>query len=788
MTDSTPKLSRARKKRTQEKTKKARKRKPLIGVKLALCYLTTLAGLLVILNLGRGAIFSEYTPGQLAPSTVIARVDFETVDLAATEVRREQADLQTPAVLKASSRGLTEAKRRLNTLFAKAEEMSPENPEAVPSPAAGFSEVTSLLGLQAELAALPTLFTPEECQTLKPLLERSLEQTWMTGLISETELNSDFEGLAMDRDVKLGANGILLSLKDLRTPASAAEQEATRIREEAGLTKAQAQLAETLLLDLFQPNLEYDRVATEELKKTNREEAPEVTVLRREGTTLMEARTPITHQVVEDLQRHQRRLLDLEAGSHNIAQRVGQGLYLAVGLAVSLALLFLLDDRKALGDLNRLGLWMILTMGSLLLGQGMIYLSANLNLIPGHFLPSLLPLALAPMLATILYGPKMGLAIGFSSSLALSLQHDLDLVIFFSGLAATVTSSLTVRAIHKRSNLFRAGLWIGGIHALILFGAGSLELVPAQITILHALTAFGGGLFTSLLVLLLISPFEYLLNVTTDIRLLELSDMGHPLLSRLAMEAPGTYHHSLMVAHLAQTAAREIRGNDLLVRVCAYYHDIGKLTKPEFFIENSSGRQNPHDELSPSMSRLLIISHVKEGVSLAKRYKLPKAIVDGIEQHHGTSLIQFFYHRARKQAEESSSNVEAEDYRYPGPKPRSREMGILMLADAIEAASRTIDKSKPGQIEGLVNELIEEKLLDGQLDHCALTFAEIHRIRRSFVFSLNNMLHGRVAYPGQEEQAEDAKQPSEKPEATAEKEEPAAEAPPLPEELPAHGG
>jgi len=165
------------------------------------------------------------------------------------------------------------------------------------------------------------------------------------------------------------------------------------------------------------------------------------------------------------------------------------------------------------------------------------------------------------------------------------------------------------------------------------------------------------------------------------------------------------------------------------------------------------------------MSRLLIISHVKEGVSLAKRYKLPKAIIDGIEQHHGTSLIQYFFHRARKQAEENESNVDAEDYRYPGPRPYSREMGVLMLADSIEAASRTVDKNKPGQIEGLVHELIQDKLQDGQLDHCALTMAEINIVRRAFVFSLNNMLHGRVKYPGKEEPG-DQKQLNDKTDST----------------------
>ena len=757
-------VSKSRKKRTQEKTKQARKKTPVIGGKLIFCYAITLVTLLVILNLGRGTIFNEYTPGQLAPSTVQALVDFETVDLAATDLRKEQAARNTPAVLRVNFREFSEAKRRLDTFFAKAEEWQ-DDQELPDATTEGFFEVTDLLGLDESLSTFPKVFPAADQTSLKPLLEDSLRRLWAEGLISASERESGLEGIVNGNKVTLSTDGKPISFGEIPTPAEAAKAEALRLQEEGQLTQPQATLLEQLLSDLLEQNIEFDRSATEELTKINQENVVPVIILRREGKTLMEARTTIDQQVVEDLQAHRRRLLSLEKGRNNFSQLLGQGLYLAVGLAVSLAFLYLFDYHIGLRDTNRLFLWVILTVSSLLIGQGVIYLSSHLSLFPGHFLPSILPLALAPMLATILYGPRLGLAVGFSSSLALSMQHDLDLVIFFSGLAATVTSALTVRAIHKRSNLFRAGLWLGGIQALILFGAGSFDAVPHTITSLHALTAFGGGLATALIVLLLVSPFEYLLNVTTDIRLLELSDMSHPLLSRLAMESPGTYHHSLMVAHLAQAATREIGGNDLLVRVCAYYHDIGKLTKPEFFIENSSGRQNPHDDLSPSMSRLLIISHVKEGVSLAKRYKLPKAIIDGIEQHHGTSLIQYFFHRARKQAEENESNVDAEDYRYPGPRPYSREMGVLMLADSIEAASRTVDKNKPGQIEGLVHELIQDKLQDGQLDHCALTMAEINIVRRAFVFSLNNMLHGRVKYPGKEEPG-DQKQLNDKTDST----------------------
>ena len=743
-----PKLSRSRHKRTQAKTKQATQRESWLSSKLALCYLFTLIALLFILNLGKGVILTDLTPGQLAGNTVQAEVDFESVDLAATDLKRQRMGREVPQVLKVESRELKDATRLLNNLFTKAIELAaePENQEAQ----LDFSEMIRMLGLQESLSSLPLNFDRDLLEKAAPLLREKVETRWAEGLISEQDRGSFFQGIAGSGEVRLAGKNDKMKLLSLPTPAEAAISISLSMQNELNLNGPQSAFIEQLLLEVLEPNLLIDTVASEQARETAISVVEPVRILRRQGATLMEARMPITRQVIEDLNAHQLKKISMEDGSTHVARLLGQGLYLAVGLALSLAFLYLLET-PSFKKTNRLFLWMVLTIGSLLLGQVLIYLSAQLNLIPGHFLKAMLPLAIAPMLGTILYGPRLGLAVGFSSSLAHAMRHDMELVILFTGMCVAITSAISVRAIHRRSNVFRAGLWIGGIQALILIGTGSLELIPMGIVAQHGLVAFVSGLVVCLLVLLLISPFEWLFSVTTDIRLLELSDMSHPLLARMALEAPGTYHHSLMVAHLSQAAAREIHVNDLLVRVCAYYHDIGKLTKPEFFIENAQGRQNPHDDLSPSMSRLLIISHVKEGVSLARRYKLPGIIVDGIEQHHGTSVIQYFYHRAKQRAEGSDkSNIKEEDYRYPGPKPRSAEMGILMLADSLEAASRGIDKNKPGQIEGVVNEIIQEKINDGQLDRCALTLEQINQIRRSFIFSLNNMLHGRVAYPKKE--------------------------------------
>ena len=246
-----------------------------------------------------------------------------------------------------------------------------------------------------------------------------------------------------------------------------------------------------------------------------------------------------------------------------------------------------------------------------------------------------------------------------------------------------------------------------------------------------------------------------LFGLTSNMSLLELSDLGHPLLQRLAFEAPGTYHHSLMVANLAQSAADEIGANAILARVGAYFHDIGKLSKPGYFTENIRTEENPHDELAPSMSALVVMAHIKEGLTLGMLNKLPHPVLDIIQQHHGTGLVYYFHHKAGRQAQAESqasaarrpSVVDESSYRYPGPKPMGRETAIIMLADAVEAASRSLDKPTATGITELVDRLAEARIEDGQFDDCEMTLEELSRVKRAFGVCLTNMMHSRIAYP-----------------------------------------
>ena len=279
------------------------------------------------------------------------------------------------------------------------------------------------------------------------------------------------------------------------------------------------------------------------------------------------------------------------------------------------------------------------------------------------------------------------------------------------------------------------------------FAIGAMGLVDgARWDTLIRRMAWGvvAGFGSVLLVTLLLPLLESLFSVTTDITLLELADLNRPILRKLMLEAPGTYHHSLVVGSLSEAGAEAVGGNPLLARVAAYYHDIGKIDKAEYYVENQSSARSRHEKLSPTMSCLIIEAHVREGAEIARRQKLPKAILNGILEHHGTTLMSFFYHKAHQ----ADPNVEERDFRYPGPKPRSKETAVLMLADAVEAAARSLTEPTPSRIRGVVTRILDARVEDGQLDESPITFEDLAKIRESFIPILTALFHARVHYPG----------------------------------------
>jgi len=275
---------------------------------------------------------------------------------------------------------------------------------------------------------------------------------------------------------------------------------------------------------------------------------------------------------------------------------------------------------------------------------------------------------------------------------------------------------------------------------------------PGRLLLEQGFTLVLWSVIAGSLMTVLLPTVEKVFSIQTDLSLIELGDPAHPLLQELIRRAPGTYNHSITVASIAEAAAESIGARGLLVRVGAYFHDIGKMLKPGYFIENQAQGDNRHDSLVPAMSTLVIIAHVKDGADLGRQNKLPESIIDFIQQHHGTTLVEFFYRQANAQKENNPDNCDVDEssFRYPGPKPQTREVGVLMLADAVESASRVLKEPTPSRIENLVEELSMKRLLDGQLDECGLTLEEVRKIGESLVKSLTAVYHGRVKYPDQE--------------------------------------
>ncbi|HIK94715.1 MAG TPA: HDIG domain-containing protein, partial [Planctomycetes bacterium] len=368
-----------------------------------------------------------------------------------------------------------------------------------------------------------------------------------------------------------------------------------------------------------------------------------------------------------------------------------------------------------------------------------------------------LPLLGAVMIVAIVHNQMLAILTAFCLSLMITMSTVSDLGHFAVLMTLCFTLIIPLRSVSSRLTMIKLGFILAAVAFVAVWGISLLSSPdfadgwrnPAILIVglkfafwsLVCCYVVGGSL-----------PFiESAFGIVTDISLLELTDVSHPLLQELARRAPGTYNHSISVATIGEAAADAIGANGLLVRVGAYFHDIGKMLKPEYFIENmAAGEENPHDNLAPAMSALIIIGHVKDGAEMAEQHNLPRRLIDFIEQHHGTTLVEYFYREAANRADEDHrTDADESTFRYPGPRPQSKEAGVMMLADAVESASRTLSEPAPKRIQSLVNEITLKRVLDGQFDECGLTMIEIRVVQESLVKTLLAVHHGRVKYPGQ---------------------------------------
>lgn len=374
--------------------------------------------------------------------------------------------------------------------------------------------------------------------------------------------------------------------------------------------------------------------------------------------------------------------------------------------------------------------------------------------IPTSSYKYLLPIASGPMLVGLLvYSGEVVWLFTVFLGAALGFMMDMSFTYFIFASVGGIAAARGVFSCKKRNDIYMAGLRVGGINLII---AVLMTFMSSQldqgIPLLHQLlwnaaAGFTSGVFSAFVAMTLIPLLETIFNCTTDVKLLELSNLNHPLLKDMSVNALGTYHHSLVVGSMIETAAESIGSNALLCRVAAYFHDIGKTEHANYFIENQRPGHNPHDHLSPHMSKTILIAHVKDGVELGMKFKLGKPIIDVIQQHHGTTLISFFYNRALENQNENIHEVSEEEFRYPGPKPQFKEAALCMLADSIEAAARVLDEPHPMRIRNLVKTIVQRKFMDGQLDECNLTLRDLSIIENCFVRVLIGIHHQRIDYP-----------------------------------------
>lgn len=504
--------------------------------------------------------------------------------------------------------------------------------------------------------------------------------------------------------------------------------------------------------------LDYDAEATrartdEIIKRMKPEKKPYTaneTLLAKAGSVL----SPETVALLRD--EHKQFVADLDRQRLLYFSLSKFGMYLA--LYTLCGFYFFFRHRRLLTETGRLAKLLLLIFATI---------SISWFAAPSRF--ELIPLLLFSMTVVILYKQELALLLSASVALVTVLSLGFGLMDLVTVLASMATAVLLLRHVRSRTKLIYVGLLTAAATFSTAIGVGTLSHFidiasvardatdtisrhPA-LDLLYDATWLGGCAVAAGLLLTGLLPFiEKFFEVQTDLSLLELGDPAHPLLQELVRRAPGTYNHSINVASIGQAAAESIGANGLLVRVGAYFHDIGKMLKPGYFVENQHGKDNCHESLLPAMSTLVIIAHVKDGADLARQHNLPDSIIDFIQQHHGTTLVEYFYRRANEQKESDpeAAAVDEGSYRYPGPKPQTREAAVLMLADAVESAARTLVEPAPARIESLVEDISMKRLLDGQFDECGLTLRELRTIQNSLVKSVAAVFHGRIKYQDQQ--------------------------------------
>lgn len=640
----------------------------------------------------------------------IAKVDIkaqrEVEDVAATQERRLQASNSIPLQYNKRTEVMTEAVGNINGLF--------NLREAVAGTAAGLAEKIANLKNQTDFA-----LTDDRAQYLLELSNDDAAKLRDALVATLAEL---YESSNISDSTQSG----------YQSDMSRAQEYVKERIDSAALPGASGEIAIQLAFHEIKPNFYYDQAKTEELKKQAADKVS--TVLIKKGQIIVKEGDQVTGyqvSILEDLG-----LVNSESGSP-LYLYVVLGVLILLVMAMQWVYLFSLHP-EVYGDNKKLIMINLLNCTAIVIAR-----------VIGTASAFFIPLAFIPMVFTIAVNHRISMASSLLNCILISGAVNFDIEITLLAVANAFVGSLITKKHQQRNEILYASAAVAAINLLMSVSLGLLLSNNISDLGQKALQVVSASLISGVLAIGFLPFLEHFFGIVTAAKLLELSNPNSPLLKRLLMEAPGTYHHSVLVGNLAEYATEAVGGNPVFARVCAYYHDVGKLVRPYFFKENQLENDNPHDKISPAMSTQIIIAHVKDGVELAREYKIPEDIIKVIEQHHGTSLAKYFYITVRNKSD-SPSEIKESDYSYKGPTPKTKEAGILMLADAVEAAVRSLNTPTKEKIEEMTDSIIKSRLDERQLDNCDLTFSDIEKIKDAFLKVFSGIYHSRIEYPKDE--------------------------------------
>jgi putative nucleotidyltransferase with HDIG domain len=698
----------------------------------------------------------KYQIGDVAEKDIKSPKDFLIEDKEATQKKREQTARSVPNIYDfddtmASKLGdrITHAFKHVRGLSAitnlhlidEGTTQSPSRHDLIWNEKQGFEHI---LGVQVSNGVYEILEKENFSESIRQELVRLLRPVFENGIAGNKQLvlQQQHKGII----VRTLSSKEEVHVNDLQNFYSLDEAKNAIANTGGTLLKHFDQSLRNLMSDLaqrlIQPNLTLNKGETEERRNKAVADVKAVLTQIKKGEMLVREGQKVSQLDMDRLQ-----ALESETRrEHLLTISVGFILLAIAFFVISFTTNFSIDRSPTLGNKDIVFLCMMLVI-LFLLSEVSVYLAKGIaRNIPASSALYAIPVAAGAMTVCLFLGMRVALPFSLASAFvtAFLFENEFDMFLFF--LLSGILGAYWVRNCKERGTLIKAGLKVGLVNILVVT---AVHMFRGSIPELNLLWDWGfsllGGVSSGILATGFAPVVEMGFAYTTDIKLLELASLDRPILQKLMLEAPGTYHHSVIVGTLGEAAAATIGANPLLAKVSGYYHDIGKIKNPLYFIENQVGRENRHDKLAPSMSSLILIAHVKNGVGMARNHRVGRAIIDIIEQHHGTSLITYFYEKAKHLKGEDAVNME--HFRYPGPKPQTKEAGLVLLADAVEAASRSLENPTPARINGLVQNIINRIFLDGQLDECELTLKDIHEIAKSFDKILNGIHHHRIEYP-----------------------------------------